>query len=235
MTIVHVVIAQQICMLYKISIKVLLYLIFFQQKQIDSSDVTCVKWVPGSETQFVSAHRSGNLYVWTIEHPYKSSTLPTYSTHKTIKDTTIYICKPKNKFSLMYRWAIGHGPISSIAFSPDTTHLAVASQDGFLRIYNFIDLELYARMRSYFGGFLCVCWSPDGKFVGTGGEDDLVSIWSFAEKKVVSRGEGHKSYINAVAFDPFVSESADPFGLPLDGNPPQNPPQLSKPKQSFYR
>lgn len=55
--------------------------------------------------------------------------------------------------------------------------------------------------------------------MGTGGEDDLVSVWSFTEKKVVSRGEGHKSYVNAVAFDSFVAES-DPFDRVLsDTNP----------------
>ena len=68
-------------------------------------------------------------------------------------------------------------------------------------------MELYGRMRSYFGSLLCVCWSPDGKYVVTGGEDDLVSVWSFYEKRVVTRGEGHKSYVNAVSFDAHTSEA----------------------------
>ena len=65
-------------------------------------------------------------------------------------------------------------------------------------------------MRSYFGGLLCVCWSPDGKYAVTGGEDDLVTVWSFEQKRVVARGEGHKSYINAVAFDPHMTTLPDP-------------------------
>ncbi|XP_028921073.1 dystrophia myotonica WD repeat-containing protein isoform X2 [Ornithorhynchus anatinus] len=60
-------------------------------------------------------------------------------------------------------------------------------------------------MKSYFGGLLCVCWSPDGRYVVTGGEDDLVTVWSFAEGRVVARGHGHKSWVNAVAFDPYTS------------------------------
>ena len=92
-------------------------------------------------------------------------------------------------------------------FSPDTRHMAVVSQDGFLRVYDFQKEELHGRMRSYFGGLLCVCWSPDGRFVVTGGEDDLVSVWSFHIKKIVVRGEGHCSYVNAVAFDPYNSQS----------------------------
>ncbi len=50
-----------------------------------------------------------------------------------------------------------------------------------------------------------MCWSPDGKYLATGGEDDLITLWSFEHKKVVSRGEGHKSYVNAVAFDPYTT------------------------------
>ena len=57
---------------------------------------------------------------------------------------------------------------------------------------------------------MCVCWSPDGKYAVTGGEDDLVTVWSFEQKRVVARGEGHKSYINAVAFDPFMTTLPDP-------------------------
>jgi catabolite repression protein CreC len=61
-------------------------------------------------------------------------------------------------------------------------------------------LDLYA---SYYGGFLCVCWSPDGKYVLTGGQDDLVSIWSVAESTIVARCQGHQSWVTAVCFDPW--------------------------------
>lgn len=54
---------------------------------------------------------------------------------------------------------------------------------------------------SYYGGFICVCWSPDGKYILTGGQDDLVSIWSLDERQIVARCQGHHSWVTAVAFD----------------------------------
>lgn len=57
--------------------------------------------------------------------------------------------------------------------------------------------------RSYYGGLICVCWSPDGKYIVTGGQDDLVTIWSFPERKIVARCQGHNSFVSAVAFDPW--------------------------------
>lgn len=56
---------------------------------------------------------------------------------------------------------------------------------------------------SYYGGLLCVCWSPDGRFIVTGGQDDLVSIWSLEDSVLVARCQGHNSWVTGVAFDPW--------------------------------
>lgn len=56
---------------------------------------------------------------------------------------------------------------------------------------------------SYYGGLICVCWSPDGKYILTGGQDDLVSIWSLSERQIIARCPGHHSWVTAVAFDPW--------------------------------
>lgn len=50
---------------------------------------------------------------------------------------------------------------------------------------------------------MCVCWSPDGRYIVTGGQDDLVSIWSFHDRRIVARCEGHHSWVSNVAFDPW--------------------------------
>eukprot|EP00071_Canis_lupus_P044543 XP_022278100.1 WD repeat-containing protein 20 isoform X2 [Canis lupus familiaris] len=95
----------------------------------------------------------------------------------------------------------------------DGKFLACVSQDGFLRVFNFDSVELHGTMKSYFGGLLCVCWSPDGKYIVTGGEDDLVTVWSFVDCRVIARGHGHKSWVSVVAFDPYTTsvEESDPM------------------------
>ncbi|KAL7225034.1 hypothetical protein ACSBR1_020337 [Camellia fascicularis] len=45
----------------------------------------------------------------------------------------------------------------------------------------------------------------DGKYVLTGGEDDLVQVWSMEDRKVVAWGEGHNSWVSGVAFDSYWS------------------------------
>lgn len=54
---------------------------------------------------------------------------------------------------------------------------------------------------SYFGALTCVAWSPDGRFILTGGQDDLITIFSPWEQRVVARCQGHSSFVAGVAFD----------------------------------
>lgn len=84
-------------------------------------------------------------------------------------------------------------------------------------------MELVGEMRSYFGGLLSLAWSPDGKYIVTGGEDDLVSVYSLAEKRVVCRGQGHRSWISQVAFDPYTTTS-DPLPVDLGSEEDLRPP-----------
>lgn len=50
---------------------------------------------------------------------------------------------------------------------------------------------------------MSVTWSPDGKYIVSGGQDDLVSIWSLSDRQIVARCPGHNSWVTAVAFDPW--------------------------------
>lgn len=92
-----------------------------------------------------------------------SSTPPTYQQVKSGEGYSVHTCKTKSTRNPMHRWLIGNDSINEFAFSPCGLYLAVVSQDGFLRVFNYNEMELIGVARSYFGGFLCVCWSPDSR------------------------------------------------------------------------
>ncbi|CAG8821567.1 4424_t:CDS:2, partial [Dentiscutata erythropus] len=71
------------------------------------------------------------------------------------------------------------------AFSPDCQHVAIVSMEGCLRIIDFVKE------------------TPDGRYILTGGQDDLVTIWAFREQRIVARCQGHQSWVTAVSFDPW--------------------------------
>lgn len=105
----------------------------------------------------------------------------------------------------MFRWYLGSGAsINHIAFSPSGSQLAVVTQDGLLRVFQYDSMELLGTARSYFGGLLCVAWSGDGRLIAVGGEDDLVTVYSTEQKRVIARAQGHRSWVAAVSFDWYL-------------------------------
>ena len=178
------------------------------QRLIDKTRVTCIKWVPNSSSVFLVSHASGQLYVYKDDLPC-GTTPPHYQLFKSGDAFSVYTCRAKSTRNPLYRWVVGEGSINEFSFSPCGKFLAIVSQDGFLRVFEYDTMELVGRMRSYFGGLLCLSWSPDGRFIVTGGEDDLISVWSMSQKRVVARGQGHRSWISVVAFDAYTTSTSD--------------------------
>lgn len=186
---------------------------------INPTPVSDIRWMPGSENLFLAAHMDGTLIVYDKERE-DGELLPTdsnsnnHETYGNLRDAAsagLGIRKSVNsknqKQNPVASWRISHQKINAFAFSPDCRHLAVVSEDGSLRIIDYHKEQLLDLYTSYYAGCTCVCWSPDGKYILTGGQDDLVSIWSLFDRALVGRCIGHHSWVTAVAFDPWQSDA----------------------------
>uniref|UniRef100_A0A1I8Q3N4 Uncharacterized protein n=1 Tax=Stomoxys calcitrans TaxID=35570 RepID=A0A1I8Q3N4_STOCA len=180
--------------------------LYNEDRLIDKTKVTCLKWLPNSPNLFLASHASGHLYLYN-ENLQCPPAAPVYQPFKMGDGYSILTCKSKSSRNPLYKWVFNteNCCINEFCFSPCGSNLAIVSQDGFLRVFHYDTMELLGIARSYFGGFLCVCWSPDGKYIVVGGEDDLVTVWSFHERRVVARGQGHRSWVSVVAFDPYTT------------------------------
>lgn len=162
-----------------------------------------VAWVAGAAgSAFASAHRDGGICLWQ-KVPGSSS------------DAQLLVRTSSQQLSVrQLRPPDGAGGgAGALAASPDGHRVAAAGRDGVLRVYNLESGGLLGGFKSYYGGLLCAAWSPDGAYVATGGEDDLVCLYGLAERAVVAVGEGHASWVAAVAFDEGacrVEEAAAP-------------------------
>ncbi|TFY70270.1 hypothetical protein EVG20_g2740 [Dentipellis fragilis] len=92
-------------------------------------------------------------------------------------------------------------PMQDFVFSPDVKYVAAISEDGCLRVIDALAEQLVDCYAAYFGSLTCVAWSPDGRFIITGGQDDLVNIYSPWEQRVIARCQGHSSFVSGLAFD----------------------------------
>ncbi|KAG0030358.1 hypothetical protein BGZ82_007479 [Podila clonocystis] len=170
-----------------------------KQGLIKDSPVTVIKWMPGSETQFMAAFQDGSILIMDKERDDVAFTVPNPPT-----DNGFHVTRPKHgKHNPISHWQVSKKPITAFASSPDLQHVAVVGLDGGLRVIDIRTERLLDTFQSYFGALNCVCWSPDGKYILTGGQDDLVTIWSFKDQRIVARCQGHQSYVTGVAFDPW--------------------------------
>lgn len=189
---------------------------------INNTAVNAVWWLPNKENYFLAAHMDGSLIVYDKEKedaeftPEDSSPSPTENGY-TSNGSTDAVPLPRQtrlniKKSVQSRnqktnptsvWKLSNQKIHGVAFSPDGRHLAAVAEDGTLTIMDYLAERVLDVHRSYFGAFLSVTWSPDSRYVLTGGQDDLVCIWSVADHALVARCVGHESWVRDVKFDPW--------------------------------
>ncbi|KAI9305818.1 WD40-repeat-containing domain protein [Cunninghamella echinulata] len=184
---------------------------------MNSSSITMIRWLQGSENLFMAAFQDGSIMLFDKEkedelfnpndHDKNVTTTSNHTSSSTSPPSSFRITKPSAKISAksnpVAHWKLSNQSITAFAFSPDCQHVAVVGLDGYMRVINFVNEKLLDVYESYYGGLLCVSWSPDGRYILAGGQDDLVTIWAFREQRIIARCQGHSSWVTSVAFDPW--------------------------------
>jgi WD40 repeat protein/tRNA A-37 threonylcarbamoyl transferase component Bud32 len=104
--------------------------------------------------------------------------------------TTRYICS-------------GHtSRVTAVAWSPRGTHIATASFDKTVRIWDTTHGFSIITYRGHWDRAQSVAWSPDGKRVASAGDDGTVQVWDATTGKQALIYHGHSNAVNAVAWSP---------------------------------
>lgn len=175
------------------------------------SAITDIKWVPGSPNYFVTIHSNGSLIIFDKDKEDGGFARDGGLNHQDLRSTetfrivkSLYGPSPAsdgNKHNPVAMYKLSNRPLTSVVFSPDRQTVVVTSSDGFMRFLNLATEVVTDIFPSYYDGILCAAFSPDGKYLVTGGQDDLVSIWSMKRRTIIARGYGHQSWVRKVAFD----------------------------------
>ena len=121
---------------------------YCNQGAINASPISAIRWLPGSENLFLASHMDGTLIVYDKEKD-DTAFLPEENSASTeekdgnVEDhVSLRIYKSVNsrnqKFNPVASWKISNQKINGFAFSPDGRHLAVVSEDGSLRIIDYL-------------------------------------------------------------------------------------------------
>jgi len=106
------------------------------------------------------------------------------------------------------------GAINGIALSRDQVQVVTTGQDKRVSFWDLREPQpLQVIPDAHAGEGTCVCISPDGKLVASGGADQVVRLWEFSSGRLLTEVIGHSSSITSIqmSFDnqTIISSGAD--------------------------
>ena len=119
---------------------------------------------------------------------------------------------PDDAIIRLGKGAIGRGD-RAVAFSPDSTRLAVVSAIG-IWLYDVATGTEVALLGGHTGGVTSVAFSSDGTLLASGSQDETVKLWAVATHTNIATLRGHTDGVWSVAFSPdgkmLASGAGDP-------------------------
>ncbi|KAL9083175.1 MAG: hypothetical protein Q9159_005942 [Coniocarpon cinnabarinum] len=92
--------------------------------------------------------------------------------------------------------------VSTLAFSPDHSHLAIGTASGGITVLSTSSWEVVTtRWSAHTARVASIAWSPDGKYAVSGSLDTNVFIWSLSNPgRRVKAAQAHKEGVNGVVW-----------------------------------
>ncbi len=101
------------------------------------------------------------------------------------------------------RWQVA-GSAFSLAFSPDSTELAVGTWDGPITVYAASSGAALRQLTGHTGTVQAIAYAPDGTWLASaGGRDDgTLRMWSRASGEALGKLPGNTAWLEALAVSP---------------------------------
>jgi WD40 repeat protein/serine/threonine protein kinase len=97
----------------------------------------------------------------------------------------------------------GHtSQVRAVAFFPDGTRLATASEDNTARIWDPLTGRLVAALQGHEGVIQDLTYSPDGARLATASWDQTARVWDSATGELIATLQGHEHNVTILVYSP---------------------------------
>jgi WD40 repeat protein/serine/threonine protein kinase len=102
--------------------------------------------------------------------------------------------------------------VAAVAYNPDGKHLAIASYDGTVKVWEVEAGKAQLTLQGHSGGTSSVAYNADGTRLASAGYDRTVKVWDAATGRELFTIKGHSSVVTSVSFSPDGKRLASAAG-----------------------
>jgi ribosome assembly protein 4 len=117
-------------------------------------------------------------------------------------DFTLMLWDPLGSTKPICRMTGHQGLVNQVQFSPDTFHIASASFDKSIKIWNGHTGEFLFNFRGHVGPVYQISWSPDSRLLLSGSKDTTLKCWNIKVKRLMFELPGHADEVYCVDWSP---------------------------------
>jgi WD40 repeat protein len=94
------------------------------------------------------------------------------------------------------------GVVHAVAYRPDGRQVALAGEDGMVRVLDTASGALVRLLVAHGGPVRGLDWSPNGRFLASAGEDGVVCLWGAEAGRLLRRLRDNHGAVHAVCWSP---------------------------------
>jgi WD40 repeat protein len=157
---------------------------------VDTGQIGAILEASGDTLNAVAFAPSGDL--WATSTLYRSST----------RAESVKVWDVGAEQTLLTLDELPPSEAWSVAYSPDGSTLAVASEGHSIRLFDPVTLREQSELEGHDDEVWSVAFAPDGKTLASGSADGTVKLWDLASGQERATLRGHTGGVRSVAFAP---------------------------------